>query len=323
MTIGKVILGDNQFLGINHSSPDKALALDDKFAEPGAILEVMDWAYQAGIRDFMFTTHGRLKPVLQEIVRSRLFPGMRYIPCLPYAHKYANSLTDGGIKAVVTDHLRGCSKRSLLGGIGRLVVGDFPAVMQLLVDIELLMTRGLDVRGVFLQNVLFDLIMGLRGYGLLARFHRHVSERFSATPGYITMNHPLAQRVLCDEVGIAAPWICSNFNVAGFRMNPSQGDVEASFANGRSKNIAMSVFASGLLRPEGSVEYVRDFNGVDAVLFGSSRRQNIDGNVALLRRESSALLASANEFLSCPSSSITCTASSSPAAPDSSALGSR
>ena len=282
MSFGKIILGDNQFLGINHASPDKALALDDKFAKPDAILEVIDWAYQAGIRDFMFTTHDRLKPVFAEIVRSRLFAGMQYIPCLPYAHKYANSLTDGGIKGVVTDHMGGCSKTQLLAGIGRLAMGDFAAVMQLLVDIELLMTRGLNVKGVFLQNVIFDLIMGLRGHKLLARFHRHVSERFNATPGYITMNHPMAQQVLCDEMGLQSPWICANFNVAGFRMNPGKAEVEASYGNGRSRNVAMSIFASGALSAGGPVEHVRDFKGVDAILFGSSRRQNIEGNVALI-----------------------------------------
>lgn len=282
MSFGKILLGDNQFLGINHASPDKALALDDKFARPDAILEVIGWAYEAGIRDFMFTTHDRLRPVFQEIVRSRLFPDMQYIPCLPYAHKYANSLTDGGIRAVVADHIGGCSKTELLKGIGRVAVGDFSAVMQLLVEIELLMTRGLNVRGVFLQNVIFDLIMGLRGQGLLARFHRHVSDHFKATPGYITMNHPMAQKVLCDEIGLTTPWICANFNIAGFRMNPGIREVQASFANGRSKNIAMSIFASGALGAGGAVEHVRDFVGVDAILFGSSRRQNIAHNVALI-----------------------------------------
>lgn len=293
MSFGRIILGDNQFLGINHASPDKALALDDKFARPDAILEVIDWAYQAGIRDFMFTTHDRLKPVFHEIVRSRLFPGMQYIPCLPYAHKYANSLTDGGIRAVVADHIGGCSKTELLKGIGRVAVGDFSAVMQLLVEIELLMTRGLNVRGVFLQNVIFDLIVGLRGQGLLARFHRHVSERFQATPGYITMNHPMAQRVLCDEIGLRAPWICANFNIAGFRMNPGISEVQASFGNGRSRNIAMSIFASGALGHGGAVEHVRDFAGVDAILFGSSRRQNIENNIALINAGEPAPIASA------------------------------
>ena len=291
MSFGRVLLGDNQFLGINHASPDKALALHDKFARPDAILEVIGWAYQAGIRDFMFTTHERLKPVFGEIVRSRLFPDMQYIPCLPYAHKYANSLTDGGMRAVITNHMGGCSKTDLLAGLGRLAVGDFAVVMQLLVDIELLMTRGLNVRGVFLQNVLFDLIVGLRGQGLLARFHRHVTERFKATPGYITMNHPLAQKVLCDEVGVRQPWICANFNVAGFRMNPGKAEVQASFANGRSKNIAMSIFASGALGAGGAVEHVRDFQGVDGILFGSSRRQNIETNAALISGRSAAAAA--------------------------------
>lgn len=286
-TFGRIILGDNQFLGINHASPDKALALDDRFARPDAILEVIGWAYEAGIRDFMFTTHDRLGPVFQEIVRSRLFPGMQYIPCLPYAHKYANSLTDGNC-AVVADHIGGCSKTELLKGLGRMAVGDFSAVMQLLVEIELLMTRILNVRGVFLQNVIFDLIMGLRGQGLLARFHRHVSEHFKAVPGYITMNHPMAQKVLCDEVGLQQPWICANFNVAGFRMNPGVAEVQASYANGRSKNIAMSIFASGALGAGGAVEHARDSPAVDAVLFGSSRRQNIDTNVALLRQAATA-----------------------------------
>ncbi len=282
MSFGRIILGDNQFLGINHASPEKAVALGDRFARPEAIIEVIGWAYEAGVRDFMFTTHDRLKPVLQEIVRSRLFPGMQYIPCLPYAHKYADSMTKGGFRAAMADHLGGCAKGPLLRGVGRLALGDLPAVMQLLVEVELLMTRGLNVRGVFLQNVIFDLIMGLRGQALLARFHHYVVDRFKATPGYITMNHPMAQRVLCDEVGLNAPWICTNFNVAGFRMNPSHAKVEASFASGRSKNMAMSIFASGALGPAGAVEYVRDHAGVDAILFGSSRRENIERNVALL-----------------------------------------
>jgi hypothetical protein len=283
MSFGRIILGDNQFLGINHASPAKAAQMSDRFAKPDAILEVIGWAYEAGVRDFMFTTHDKLKPVFLEVVRSRLFPGMQYIPCLPYAHKYANSLTDGGIRAVVADHIGGCPKTELLKGLGRIAVGDFAAAMQLLVEIELLMTRGLNVRGVFLQNVIFDLITGMRRPGLLERFHRHVSERLGATPGYITMNHPLAQRLLCDEIGLVSPWICANFNIAGFRMNPGPPEVRSSFGNGRSKNIAMSIFASGALGAGGAVEYVREFAGVDAILFGSSRRENIEHNVALIR----------------------------------------
>lgn len=286
MTFGRIILGDNQFLGINHASRAKAEELQDRFASPDAILEVIGWAHAAGIRDFMFTTHERLRPVFREIVRSRLFPGLRFIPCLPYAHKYADSLSEGGLMGVVRDHFLGNSPKSgLLVGAGRFALGDFDASMQLLVEVELLMTAGLDVCGVFLQNLVFDLMLGLNAHRLLERFHRYVADRLKATPGYITMNHPAAQRALCDEIGIAAPWLCANFNPAGFRMNPSPVDVRASFANGRSRNIAMSVLASGSLDAGAAIAYVRDFAGVDSIVFGSGRRENIEANVALIGLE--------------------------------------
>lgn len=287
MSFGRMILGDNQFLGINHASPSKAAELGLRFAKPGPVIEVLGWAYEAGIRDFMFTTHERHKPVLEEIVRSRLFPGMRYSPCLPYAHKYADTLTEGGIKAVFTEHLGECSTRRLLAGLRRVATGDVSSVVQLLVDVETMMMRGLPVHGVFLQNVLFDFIVGLRGRRLLERFHSYVSESLKATPGYITMNHPLAQQVLCNEVGLDRPWICANFNVAGFRMHPSPREVELSCANGRSRNIAMSVLASGLLGAEESMSYVRASSGVDSILFGSSSKANIESNLTLIRGKSS------------------------------------
>ncbi len=286
MSFGRVILGDNQFLGINHASPAKAAQLQDRFASTDAILEVIGFAHGAGIRDFMFTTHERLGPAIDEIVRSRLFPGMQFIPCLPYAHKYANTLGEGGFMAVIKQHLVGCSMGQLLGGAARVAVGDFAAVMQLLLEVELLMTKGLNVRGVFLQNIVFDLLMGLRGQKLIERFHRTVEGRFQATPGYITMNHPMAQRMLCDEIGLPTPWLCANFNSAGFRMNPSPAEVQASFGNGRSRNMAMSVLASGALPAQQSVAYVAAFKGVDSVLFGSSRQANIEANVKLIHQHS-------------------------------------
>lgn len=282
MSFGHVIFGDNQFLGINHASQSKAAEMQDRFSKVDAIIEVIGWAYEDGVRDFMFTTHDRLEVAFAEIVTSRLFPEMNYIPCLPYAHKYANAYSEGNLLPVFIKRLSGASKAGLIGGVSRTLWGDLGGMMQLLVEVEMLMTKGLPVKGVFLQNVIFDLILGLHGNRLLERFHTYVEDRFNATPGYITINHPLAQKVLCDDIGIMKPWICSFFNVAGLRMHPSQTLVEQSYANGRSKNIAMSVFASGALTSNDSINYVQNAPGVDSVLFGSSRRENIKNNIKLL-----------------------------------------
>lgn len=282
MTFGKAILGDNQFLGVNHADQAKACSLSQKFKEHDAIIEVLGWAYDSGIRDFMFTTHERFYPVFQEIIQSHLFPEMYYTPCLPYAHKYANAMAEKGAISVVLDNLRETSKYDLMMAISKALIGDFSGLMRLLVQVELLMTKGLQVRGVFLQNILFDLMVGLNATKLLEKFHRYVTDELGIVPGFITMNHPTAVSVLCDEIGIKNPWICSNFNVGGFRTNPSNYDVVKSFASGKSKNIAMSVFASGVLGGSQSLDYVLGSDGINAILFGSSRRENIENNTRLI-----------------------------------------
>lgn len=282
MTFGRIILGDNQFLGVNHADQSKASSLNKQFSEADAIIEVLGWAYDAGIRDFMFTTHERYYPVFQEIVRSRLFPGMYYSPCLPYAHKYANAMAEKGVISVVMDNLRVTPKLKVVTASLRALAGDFSGLMRLLVQVELMMTTGLPVRGVFLQNILFDLLLGLNATRLLDKYHRYVSDELGVVPGFITMNHPTAVAVLCDEIGLKDPWICSNYNVGGFRTNPSNYDVVNSYASGKSKNIAMSIFASGALDSSLSLDYVLNSEGVDSILFGSSRRENIEQNTRLI-----------------------------------------
>lgn len=282
MTFGRIILGDNQFLGVNHADQSKASSLNQKFSEADAIIEVLGWAYDVGIRDFMFTTHERYYPVFQEIIRSQLFPGMYYSPCLPYAHKYANAMAEKGAISVVLDNLRVTSKLKVATATLRALVGDFSGLMRLLVQVELMMTQGLPLRGVFLQNILFDLLLGLNATNLLEKYHCYVTEELGILPGFITMNHPTAVAVLCDEIGLKEPWICSNYNVGGFRTNPSNQEVVKSYASGKSRNIAMSVFASGALDGNLSLDYVLSSNGVDSILFGSSRRENIEKNTRLI-----------------------------------------
>lgn len=282
MNFGPAILGDNQFLGVNHYSTETASSHFRTFADSERILEVIGWAYESGIRDFMFTTHERFEPVFAEALRSNLFPGLRYIPCLPYAHKYASAMAEKGMLEVVLQTLRGTSKRRLLSSAFRSVLGDFGGVMRLLVQVDLLMCRGLNVGGVFLQNVLFDLLMGLHAKHLIADYHRFVTDELGVVPGYITMNHPTASRLLHDELGLRGAWVCSNFNKNGFRTHPSLAEVTDSFASRRTRNIAMSVFAPGPAGPAESLEFVTRSAGVDAVLFGSTRRNNIGRNAATI-----------------------------------------
>jgi hypothetical protein len=286
MSYGRVIFGDNQFLGVNHASQFKAAELYARFDDIDQIIEVLGFAYEEGIRDFMFTTHHRYEPVFEEIRRSNLFRDMYFTPCLPYAHKYWNKLAEGGFAGLISSTLGQVNPVNLLPATLKLLFGRFGSIVAILAKLETLMCKGLPVRGVFLQNLAFDFLVSMELYGVIEDFADFVSNKLGVSPGFITMNHPSARDVLCNRLGLAAPWICANYNVAGFRMNPSKTACEESFAAGGSKNIAMSVMASGASDPSSSLEHVlREIHRghISAVLFGSSSRQNISQNARSLR----------------------------------------
>ena len=80
----RLLFGDNQFFGVNHMSEEKARAQAIQFHAVEAIIEVLDIAYDAGIRTFMCTTHERIAEVCDH-VRSHpeRYEGFTFYPCMP------------------------------------------------------------------------------------------------------------------------------------------------------------------------------------------------------------------------------------------------
>ena len=67
----RVIFGDNQFFGINHMSEDKAQAQAERFQSLSAIIDVIDSAYDCGIRGFRFNTHDRVAEIWRHMAEGR------------------------------------------------------------------------------------------------------------------------------------------------------------------------------------------------------------------------------------------------------------
>ena len=102
----RIILGDNQFFGINHMSEDKALELAVRFSTDASILRVIDDAYACGVRGYMFNTHARVVNLCQSFRdRKRMYSGMNLYPSMPYAHKYANAVAEKGIFGALKEFL--------------------------------------------------------------------------------------------------------------------------------------------------------------------------------------------------------------------------
>ena len=272
----RVLFGDNQFFGVNHMSEEKARTQAMRFQHIGAVIEVLEDAYAEGIRTFMCTTHQRMSEVCDHFRTHReKYPGYKFYPCLPYAHKYANAAAELGVLGAIRSFLpqENALGALLKGGIS-LARKDIEGLAELLVGAELKMFQGLDTPIIFLQNVATDFLLGLGFDEAFKIFADCVRERYQAEAGFITMNAPLLLKRL-ETVGIENPIICANINKIGFRMCGGMQAYDEMITQGRCRLIAMSVFASGALPPKEALEYVCGYPQIEAIVFGASSRRNI------------------------------------------------
>jgi hypothetical protein len=279
----RVLFGDNQFFGVNHMSEEKARAQSMRFQDIEAVIDVLDAAYQEGIRTFMCTTHDRVAEICDYFRANRAkYPDYRFYPCMPYAHKYANAATEHGMVGALRKFLPedGAIAAIFRGGVA-LASKDIEVILQLLVDAEMKMFDGLQTPVIFMQNVITDLLLGLGMKDALRIFAEHVRKRYGAEPGFITMNMPKLLDVL-EELGIENPIVCANINKIGFRMCGGVDLYEKTIATRRFRPVAMSVLASGAISPREAIEYVCAQPAIESIVFGASSRGNIRQTKALI-----------------------------------------
>lgn len=272
----RLLFGDNQFFGINHMSEEKARAQAMKFQDLSAIIETLDAAYDEGIRTFMCTTHDRVALICDHVrANPGRYEGFKFYPCMPYAHKYANAVTDYGMIGAVTHFMpdEGLLKTAIKGGMS-LARKDVEGLATILVDMEMKMFRGLETPVVFLQNVVVDLLLGMGMKDSFRIFHDYVREKYDAEPGFITMNLPMLLDTL-DELGIENPIVCANINKIGFRLSGGVEGYLETLKKRRVRAIAMSVFASGAIPPKEAIDWIAAQEGIESIVFGASSRKNI------------------------------------------------
>ncbi len=283
----RIIFGDNQFFGVDHLSDDRARQKEQRFKDTGEIIRVLDMAYDAGIRTFMCTTYARIGEICEHIRQNQQkYAGFKIYPCMPYAHKYANAVTEMGIAGALS-HFTG--QEGLVNTIARgskaVVKRDAIELMQILVDTEMSMFHGVETGVIFLQNVITDLLLGLGMHEFFGEFAKYVGEKYNSEAGFITMNLPLLTETLLAQ-GMEKPIVCASINKIGFRMSGTVAENEAILASGNVRGVAMQVLAAGALGPDEAMEYVSKLPGVESVLFGASSRGHIEHSAELIRHYS-------------------------------------
>jgi len=287
--LDRIIFGDNQFFGINHMSEEKAQALSERFKDLKTIIDVIDTAYDCGIRAFMLNTNERAQEICDHFRQNASrYPDMCFYPSMPYAHKYANAVAAKGIFGAIKDTLlKGSTTGEIFGmlkkGSTTLFEKDMIKVMQMLVDLEMKIFRGLNVKVVFLQNIVTDLLLGFGVKEVFIAFASYVKEKAGVEPGFVSMNMPHLVDFLL-ECGIENPVVCSAINKSGYFMNPDIDLYESTIREKPFRPIAMSIMASGAIRPDEAVEYVCRQTEIQSIVFGASSRLHISETKKLIDR---------------------------------------
>lgn len=281
----RLLFGDNQFFGVNHMSEEKARVQSMRFQDIQAVIDVLDTAFDEGIKTFMCTTHDRIALVCDHWRKNpERYRDYEFFPCMPYAHKYANAMAEDGMLGAIRRFLpnEGLLDAALRGGAS-LARKDIEGVTTLLIDAEMKMFQGLKTPVIFLQNVVVDFLLGLGFNEAFRIFANHVKQRYGAEPGFITMNMPRLLDVL-EDLGIENPIVCSNINKIGFRMCGGFEAYARALEEKRFRAIAMSVFASGAIPPKEAIEWVCQQPNIRSIVFGASSRGNIRSTKELVDR---------------------------------------
>jgi len=276
----RIIFGDNQFFGINHMSEEKAQAQSECFKDINTIIKVIDTAYDCGIHAFMFNTHDRVAELCNHFrANPEKYSDLRLYPSMPYAHKYANAVNEKGMIGALNDFVFagrsvGQALHTVVRGGLTVINRDMIEVMKILVDAEMRMFQGLNVKAIFLQNIITDLLLGIGAKQVFVEFADHIKKTYGVDPGFNSMNMPALASFLID-CGIENPIICSAFNKAGYFISPSKEAYEKALAADSFRPIAMSILASGAVSPQEAVEYVTSFKNIRSIVFGASSKAHI------------------------------------------------
>ncbi len=291
--IDKVIFGDNQFFGINHMSQEKAQQLAEKFYNIDNIYSVYDQAFTAGIEAVMLNSNDRAAEICTHFrSQPEKYGHLNWYPSIPYPHKYANMVSELGLMGTLKNVLmKENSTKNALSMVSQggaaLITRDLTKMIHLLVDIEMKMFYGLNVKVVFLQNIITDLILGFELKELFEAYCNHIRNKYNALPGLITQNLPQLVSKL-EEWNIEEVVICSSFNKIGYLMSPGIKEYEEVAKKNDAQKyqlMAMSTIASGAIPVGEAYAYINQQN-IQSVVFGASTSAHIEETVSLIGKTS-------------------------------------
>ena len=285
--IDPIILGHNQFFGVNHLMAQAGNERAAYFSDVTRIMDMVQFAFDQGVHALMMSTHERAALVAEEIQKDQtLLRELGIYLLVPYAAKYIRQANEKGLVNVVTDALAGTTFQEKLGMFWRggfgLLTKDINKIITAMVDFEVNIYSKLNLKAIFLHDVVTDLILGWDLPEVFTLFANHVEKKYQAIPAFCTKNLPLLVEKL-ESVGFHNPLIMAAINKVGYQVNPSLEAFETCLRTKSVRLLAMSTLAAGYLKPAEAYEYLYSLPNIASVVVGVSKKNHAEETFGIIR----------------------------------------
>lgn len=287
MTIDNIILGDNQFFGVNHMSQDKGRVAYEKFKDISEIKKILFYAMDNGVKGVMFSTHPSIYQITDMMRKDAAIKNnfSLYIN-VPYIVKYMSMINEMGMYNTIKTMLRGKTflenAKYVTESAINVLTKDYLAIVNRLIDVELAPFYDLNIKAVFLHNILADLALGYNMVDVIKSYDSYIKKKYNAIPAYGTLNYP----AFCDllkKADIKNSLIMTAVNKKGFLMNPDIESYKHEIAKNEHTVLAMATLASGRIPPQEAYEFLFSLN-IKHVVVGLSSQKHADETFGILKK---------------------------------------
>lgn len=285
--VEELLLGDNPFIGVSHLAQEKARV---EFFEASMEnrVKVFEAAVEGGASGFTFSSHERNLEFLTHLATSnpRLLNEVNYYILVPHAESYVRRANVGGtpslMKTTVRRMFRGPPEAFRM--LSSIISMRPERLAGILIEEELapylhLLPEG-RVKGVFLHEVVTDLVVAFNLSRVLPILDAYVEERLGLSFGLESRNFGRLCGYL-SGVGYCPGYLMTPLNPLGYQMAPDKGAVEEAVEKfgGESKIVAINIMASGAVGLHESIEYLDERRGkIFGVTTASSKPHRIREN---------------------------------------------
>ena len=281
----KVILGDNQFFGINHFDINKAESVKRQFTSEIEIMNFLRSSLKLGLDGYMINSNDIGVSVVESFQNEDLNTELHY--SIPYPHKYASLVNEIGLIGLLILFLKSFKVRNIFSLINFIFTLNLRYLLPIVIELEL-PKKFKNSSFIYLQTIVVDLLLGMPKADLIFKDYAVYIRSKNHTPGFITMNlQKLVNKLEMAGLGEVPLIICFNINKSGFNVFPNREEVIATINYIRDyhsewKLMGMSIMESGSMNSKEPLNY-RTLYNLDYLVFGSSKHENILTNLKVIR----------------------------------------